>query len=709
MSYLEKGPCQPYEHDFPRRPMGNDNRCFRKEWFSEFHWLEYSIEKDAAYCLHCYLFKPDRGSQGGGHIFTKTGFRDWKHKKTLKDHVGLFDSSHNQAFAKCTNLMNQKQRLSFRGHDESEESLNRRNLIEVLNWYAARCKEIKEVLFSNAPGNDQMTSPTIQKDLINCCAVEMTRAIINEIGDSLFSILVDETRDNSMKEQMAVVLRFVDKSGRVKERFLGISHVTDTCAQSLKDAIDVMFSTHGLSISSLRGQDYDGASNMSGEFNGLIALILRENWHAMYVHCFAYQLQLAIVSVARRNCMVGDFLDVLAIIVNLVGASCKRVDALRTSYQANILEKLNAGELTGGSGQFQEMSLARSGDTRWGLHLLTVTRFINMFNAIIDILENISEDGVHSDKKSSTLRQMNNMQDFEFVFSLHFMFEILAITDDLSQALQKKDQDIQNAMRLLNLCKCALQNLRENGWDTLFSRVIEFCVDRHILVPNMEDIVVVKGRPRRVAQQVTYFHRFYVDLYCHVIDSILQALNDQFPETTTELFTCISCLSPRDSFAAFDKDKLLRFAQFYPLDFNSEELLLIRPQLDKFLLLVRMDETFFNLNSISCVAQKLIETRSFCYFPLVYRLLTLALILPVATASVERVFSAMNLIKSDLRNKMGDIWLNDNLPKTPPFDELEILVKLLKPSPRIIKLNTDGCLKCSKLAARGRVLRHAED
>ncbi|XP_022889309.1 uncharacterized protein LOC111404782 [Olea europaea var. sylvestris] len=179
-------------------------------------------------------------------------------------------------------------------------------------------------------------------------------------------------------------------------------------------------------------------------------------------------------------------------------------------------------------------------------------------------------------------------------------------------------------------------NLRENGWNTLFSRVIEYCVDRHILVPNMEDIVVVK-------------------------DSILQELNDRFPEITTELFTCISCLSPRDSFAAFDKDKLLRFAQFYPLDINSEELLLLRPQLDKFLLLVRMDEAFFNLNSISCVAQKLIETRSSCYFPLIYRLLTLALILPVATASVKRVFSAMNLIKSDLRNKMGDIWLNDNL------------------------------------------------
>jgi hypothetical protein len=39
----------------------------------------------------------------------------------------------------------------------------------------------------------------------------------------------------------------------------------------------------------------------------------------------------------------------------------------------------------------------------------------------------------------------------------------------------------------------------------------------------------------------------------------------------------------------------------------------------------------------------------------------LALLLPVATASVERVFSAMKVVKSNLCNKMGDEWLNDRL------------------------------------------------
>ena len=35
------------------------------------------------------------------------------------------------------------------------------------------------------------------------------------------------------------------------------------------------------------------------------------------------------------------------------------------------------------------------------------------------------------------------------------------------------------------------------------------------------------------------------------------------------------------------------------------------------------------------------------------------LILLVATASVERIFSALSIVKTDLRNKMGDEWLND--------------------------------------------------
>ena len=47
------------------------------------------------------------------------------------------------------------------------------------------------------------------------------------------------------------------------------------------------------------------------------------------------------------------------------------------------------------------------------------------------------------------------------------------------------------------------------------------------------------------------------------------------------------------------------------------------------------------------------ETMKDRVFPMVYRLVELTLLLPVATTSVERVFSAMKAVKTDLRNRIG--------------------------------------------------------
>jgi hypothetical protein len=57
----------------------------------------------------------------------------------------------------------------------------------------------------------------------------------------------------------------------------------------------------------------------------------------------------------------------------------------------------------------------------------------------------------------------------------------------------------------------------------------------------------------------------------------------------------------------------------------------------------------------------------------VYKLLKLVLVLPVATASVERIFSAMNYVKNKLRNKMGDQYLNHFLVT---FIEREMFLKV---------------------------------
>jgi hypothetical protein len=95
-----------------------------------------------------------------------------------------------------------------------------------------------------------------------------------------------------MKEQMAIVLRFVDKYRFVRERFFGLVHVSNT-AVTLQNGIYFVLSQHKLAIENIRGQGYDGASNMQGGWNGLQALVSNDCPYAYYIHCFAHRLQLA--------------------------------------------------------------------------------------------------------------------------------------------------------------------------------------------------------------------------------------------------------------------------------------------------------------------------------------------------------------------------------------------------------------------------------
>ncbi|XP_042460471.1 zinc finger MYM-type protein 1-like [Zingiber officinale] len=326
----------------------------------------------------------------------------------------------------------------------------------------------------NALGNNQMIAPKIQKQLVNSCAVETSNAILVDLGDRWFTLLLDEARDCSVKEKMAVVIRYVNKHGELIERFMVVFHAETTTASCLKEVIDSLFAKYGLSVARLRGQGFDGASNMSGEFNGLKALIMKENPYALYVHCFAHQLQLVIVAVAQENQYVCDFMWIVGSVVNTSASSCKRADKLRQLEHDKKVKLLERGEISSGIGLNQETSLARPGDTQWESHLSTLCRIEQMWPSVIEVVQNLIDDGDHSSKGlSRTL--VEKMERYEFVFILLLMKHILAITNHLPTVLQEKDQNIANAMRLINNVKGKLQKLRDSRWDVLLEDVKKFC------------------------------------------------------------------------------------------------------------------------------------------------------------------------------------------------------------------------------------------
>ncbi|XP_042449223.1 uncharacterized protein LOC122034166 [Zingiber officinale] len=145
-----------------------------------------------------------------------------------------------------------------------------------------------------------------------------------------------------------------------------------------------------------------------------------------------------------------------------------------------------------------------------------------------------------------------------------------------------------------------------------------------------------------------------------IIDIILQEMDSRFSETTTDLLIYMSCL-PRNSLLRFDVQKLVYLAHFYEDDFSWNERILVEQELETYINDVISDERLEGISYLGALAKKMIETMKNRVFPLVYRMIELALLLLVATATVERVFSAMNIIKTDLRNRIGDEWMNNNL------------------------------------------------
>ncbi|XP_052627576.1 uncharacterized protein LOC111886690 [Lactuca sativa] len=570
-------------------------------------------------------------TQGGSDHFVKSGFKAWNRKSGIDNHKE--GTPHTIVVQMCQSLMNQRQSIV--------SAFEKQTTLQEKEYHTHLSASIDCVRFLLRQG--------------------LAFRGHNEKEDSNNKVLVDESRDVSCKEQMALVLRFVNRKGEVVERFVGLRNVNDTSTLSLKATIYDMLSKRNLSPSRIGGQGYDGASNMSGAFNGLKTLIMNETKSAHFVHCFAHQLQLALVFVAKNHTTINDFFDVVSRLLNIIGSSYKRRDKLRKKQADKVMAALAEGELQSGTGLNQEVGIKRSSDTRWGSHFASLLNIQIIYASICDVLEDLGEFDSDRDRRAEAIRILKWLKSFDFVFCLDFMVDILGVTNHLNTILQRKDQDIVNAMNQVSSSKKAIQEIRDVGWGPLLEKVTLFCAKNEVKVVDLED-EYFNGYSRRRGSHVNNLHHYQVDLFKEVIDMQLQELNNRFNEVNTNLLLCIACLCPSESFKAFDLEKIMKMATLYPEEFPTEyDLRVLEVELGNYIKDVREDERFADLKSIGDLAKKMVEEKKHIIFPKIYLLVKLALILPVATASVERAFSAMKLIKTDIPNKMSDQFLSDSL------------------------------------------------
>ncbi|CAL8991693.1 unnamed protein product [Prunus brigantina] len=201
---------------------------------------------------------------------------------------------------------------------------------------------------------------------------------------------------------MTIVLRFVDN-----------------------DEIKKVLDLHELCIDKMRDQGYDGASNMRGAWNGLQALFLRDCPYAYYVHCFAHQLQLALVLASKEVATIWLFFSSLNSIVNLIRTSPKHHTELQVVQSMNIVDMLIA----------------------------------EMYDAVCMVLKNIKEDGSIGFLRGEAIGGYNAIRQFEFVYILHLLKEIMGLTDILYLFCKKHDIDMpdMNAQYKVGTCRSCQQ------------------------------------------------------------------------------------------------------------------------------------------------------------------------------------------------------------------------------------------------------------
>lgn len=211
--YLTRGPCKPPPgFKFPQTIIAGKPRRCQHEWFNMYGWLEYSEKADKCFSLCCYLFRDCNKGQGGNDAFAIDGWDGWNKSDRLRDHVGKScDSFHNTAVKRCDNLLKPGQSigeainkqsnitkenhlirlktaikvvryllhqgLAFRGHDETKESTNKGNYRELVDLLAEENDKVKKA-FGNAPKNNKMIAPEIQRDIASCYAEVKKAAIL---------------------------------------------------------------------------------------------------------------------------------------------------------------------------------------------------------------------------------------------------------------------------------------------------------------------------------------------------------------------------------------------------------------------------------------------------------------------------------------------------------------------------------------------------
>ncbi len=690
---------------YPRtRPYGSGAfRQFQPSWLAQFPWIHYSTFCDGVFCRACAIFAP---KVVGGHTlgqFVTKPFKSWTNKtQKMKSHGKL--DYHLTACAKMSEFLtayqqpshavnvrldsqaqkqveaNQcvieslfkivlllgKQGLAFRGHrddriewEEQGDHDNRGNFVELVRFRAETDETLLKHL-QNAPKNARYTSKTIQNELISVVGKHIQSKILLEIEKAkYYSVLADELADVANKEQLSISFRYV-YDRMVKEVFVDFVEVERITGKALAEAIIHSLTVWGLSLSHMRGQCFDGASNMAGARSGCSAILRQAAPLAVYHHCASHRLNLAVVS----SCKIAAFRNTESYIGEMARFfhfSAKRQRLLDRAIDI-VCPKAHAKKLKD------------SCKTRWIQHIDSYIVFLELLPAVHMTLEAMvspdSFDDLGTDWNwvGETVMKANGfihqLECSTFLASFKILLECLSCLRSLTMKLQMQAIDVIYAYKEVNRVLSSLKSMRSDAtsrYSAIFKETTKLAKSLH-----GEDFEL--KQPRVSARQT---HRdnvpassaeeyFRITLYNEFVSHLIEELEERFTRLSTPINTVgLLQLLPSQCTASTSElmpeasmpEELSEAAEFYMNDLPHAVILPTEYRM-----------WVAKWNEPGCeVPGKLIDVFKACdpvAFPNIHVLLHLALTLPITTCECERSFSQLKLIKTPHRSTTSAIRLS---------------------------------------------------
>ena len=534
-----------------------------------------------------------------------------------------------------------KQGLAIRGKESTDG-----NFKALLQLRASDDKNLESWIDKK----QSYTSGTIQNEILQLMSHKILRNICDRINgiDSItendteddaqddpeddapaqsrriYAVIMDGTQDCTGKEQESLCIRYVDNKFDVKEEFLGLYEMSSTTGASLCNMLKDALTRFQLPLENLRAQTYDGASNMSGKYNGCQAEVKKIQLLAAYTHCGAHVTHLVVSKAVQSAPYIRDALD--------------------------HLQEL--GKFYKGSGKFKNLYLNLHDEdtecpspsqlkpicpTRWLTRSASIMAFLDNYEDVMEALTVASRDfGTKAASRAAGLRKC--LESNKCILGLTAVLPIIQCLEKFNRALQGSGVNVSGMIEAADKVKKELQRNRS-----------EKVFKEHFVEAQKKGPILVRLRRHhsryesadREEELSQTTEQIYRTEYFKVIDSAITNMDDYFTSTDLEEQGRLASMLLSGEYHQDLVDK-------YPeLSHNlRNELSFFRSQ--------------FKASSVEEYRQifKAMEPAVRRMFGEVESLLRLLLVSPASSTEAERSFSTLRRLKTWLRNTMTQKRLN---------------------------------------------------